>query len=107
MSRKPQGFCVSMHDAQDKEHVVLPRRPDQSSPELLARLSIAKVMEFTSQSLRSACTAATHCRLGCSKSVECKCCMVFHLLCTVMFGSCSGFCTAVWPNVHALLFFCM
>ena len=43
---------------QDREHVVLPRRPDQSSPELLARLSIAKVMEFTSQSLRSVWTAA-------------------------------------------------
>ena len=43
---------------QDREHVVLPRRPDQSSRQLLARLSIAKVMEFTSQSLRSVGTAA-------------------------------------------------
>ena len=53
---------------QDKERVVLPRRPDQSSSELLARLSIAKVMEFTSQSLRSVWTAATQYRWDCRNS---------------------------------------
>jgi magnesium-transporting ATPase (P-type) len=38
---------------QDREHVVLPRQPDHTSEALLAKLSIAKVMEFTSQTLRS------------------------------------------------------
>ena len=38
---------------QDREHVVLPRQPDHTSEALLAKLSIAKAMEFTSQTLRS------------------------------------------------------
>ena len=38
---------------QDREHVVLPRQPDHTSEALLAKLSIAKVMDFTSQTLRS------------------------------------------------------
>ena len=38
---------------QDREHVVLPRRPDQACTAWVAKLSIAKVMEFTSQTLRS------------------------------------------------------
>ena len=38
---------------QDREHVVLPRHADSSSDALTAKLSIAKVMEFTSQTLRS------------------------------------------------------
>ena len=38
---------------QDREHVVLPRQPDNTSEALLAKLFIAKVMEFTSQTLRS------------------------------------------------------
>ena len=42
-----------MHSMQDREHVVLPRRPDQTSANFSARLTIAKVMEFTSQTLRS------------------------------------------------------
>ncbi|DBA94075.1 TPA: hypothetical protein ACH3X1_001723 [Trebouxia sp. C0004] len=37
----------------DREHVVLPRQPDHTSEALLAKLSIAKVMDFTSQTLRS------------------------------------------------------
>ncbi|DBA94074.1 TPA: hypothetical protein ACH3X1_001722 [Trebouxia sp. C0004] len=37
----------------DREHVVLPRQPDHTSDALLAKLSIAKVMDFTSQTLRS------------------------------------------------------
>ncbi|DBA71770.1 TPA: hypothetical protein ACH3X2_011036 [Trebouxia sp. C0005] len=37
----------------DREHVVLPRQPDHTSKALLAKLSIAKVMDFTSQTLRS------------------------------------------------------
>ncbi len=32
---------------------MLPRQPDQTSEALLAKLSIAKVMDFTSQTLRS------------------------------------------------------
>ena len=32
---------------------MLPRKPDHMSDALLAKLSIAKVMEFTSQTLRS------------------------------------------------------
>ena len=41
------------HDAymQDREHVVLPRQPDRTSEALFAKLSIAKVMESTSQTL--------------------------------------------------------
>ena len=38
---------------QDRDHVVLPRKPDHISDALLAKLSIAKVMEFTSDTLRS------------------------------------------------------
>ncbi len=38
---------------QDRDHVVLPRKPDHISDALLAKLSIAKVMEFTSDILRS------------------------------------------------------
>lgn len=38
---------------QDRETVVLPRHPDHTSTALLAKLSIVKVMEFTSQTLRS------------------------------------------------------
>ena len=38
---------------QDRETVVLPRRPDHTSNALLAKLSIVKVIEFTSQTLRS------------------------------------------------------
>ena len=38
---------------QDREHVVLPRQPDRTSSALLAKLAITKVMEFTSQTLRS------------------------------------------------------
>ncbi len=38
---------------QDREHVVLPRKPDHISGAVLAKLSIAKVMEFTSDTLRS------------------------------------------------------
>ncbi|DBA71773.1 TPA: hypothetical protein ACH3X2_011039 [Trebouxia sp. C0005] len=37
----------------DREHVVLPRQPDHTSEALLAKLSIAKVMDFTLQTLRS------------------------------------------------------
>ncbi len=33
--------------------MVLPRQPDHTSEALLAKLSIAKVMDFTSQTLRS------------------------------------------------------
>ena len=38
---------------QDRETVVLPRQPDHTSSAALAKLSIIKVMEFTSQTLRS------------------------------------------------------
>ena len=38
---------------QDREHVVLPRQPDRTSSALLAKLAITKVMEFTSETLRS------------------------------------------------------
>ena len=38
---------------QDRESVVLPRQPDHTSRALMAKLSIAKVLEFTSQTLRS------------------------------------------------------
>lgn len=38
---------------QDRKTVVLPRQADSTSPALMAKLSIVKVMEFTSQTLRS------------------------------------------------------
>ena len=38
---------------QDRETVVLPRQPDHTSTASLSKLSIVKVMEFTSQTLRS------------------------------------------------------
>ena len=38
---------------QDRETVVMPRRADHISSALRVRLSIVKVMEFTSQTLRS------------------------------------------------------
>ena len=38
---------------QDRETVVLPRQADQISSASLAKLSILKVMEFTSKTLRS------------------------------------------------------
>ena len=44
---------VGAMSVQDREHVVLPRQPDHTSEALLAKLSIAKVMDFTSQTLRS------------------------------------------------------
>ena len=48
-----KAVCLGIRYIQDREHVVLPRRPDQTSANLSARLTIAKMMEFTSQTLRS------------------------------------------------------
>ena len=43
--------CVPF--AQDRETVVLPRTPDTLSPARMVRLSIVRVFEFSSHSLRS------------------------------------------------------
>ena len=103
----PLGLCITQENLlkhaclahmQDRERVVLPRRPDQSSRKLLARLSIAKVMEFTSQSLRSVAQ-----RRSCSiQGLRCcvLCSPVGHFLSfgpsgTGILGSCNCFCTAV------------
>lgn len=47
---KLTGNVASM---QDRETVVMPRRADHISSAVRARLTIVKVMEFTSQTLRS------------------------------------------------------
>ena len=48
-----------MHDVQDRDTVVLPRRPDARSSSNMAKLSIVKVLEFSSQTLRSGVVVMT------------------------------------------------